>query len=126
MTVGVVEELGLHQMYDALDGARGLGAVQEQLMKSMWRSAVGVSTTSPAGGTRGEMRTDIFREPGPYFNKQYQYYQLHFFQAVPDELAQWSKHWLGYSSYDGIALSGALLDAAPRDVQVAVNSFATG
>ena len=96
------------------------GQANDALLNNVWRSAVGMPMGPPPGWMGGSSRTGSFGEPGPYFNKPYQYYQMHFFQAVSDQLEQWSKHWLGYSSYDGVALSGALLDAAPRDVQTAL------
>jgi hypothetical protein len=99
------------------------GAVQDQINNSIWRSALGKPPTPPPGWAGGTSRSGVFTELGPYFNKQYWYFQTHFFQPASDSFDQWSKHWLGYSSFDGVALTGAVWDAAPPEVQAAVAQY---
>ncbi len=44
-------------------------------------------------------------------------------QAGANDVAAWSSHWLGYTSFDGVVLEGAQLQAAPAEVQTALTQF---
>lgn len=99
------------------------GATYDRLMNNIWRSAVGKPTTPPTGWAGGSSRSGVFTELGPYFNRPYYYFQSHYAQTAPQSLDQWSKHWLGYSSYDGVALSGADWNTGPPEVQAALAQY---
>jgi hypothetical protein len=55
-----------------------------------------------------------------YKGKMYQYNYAHAFYNAPEPLKGWSRNWLGYSAYDGVAVAGEQLRAAPAEVQAAL------
>ncbi len=92
------------------------------LKSHVQKSAAGITMKAPPSGgysSIGGMCNDL----GPFYQKSYTYIDLHRFQAGPDSLAAWSTHWLGYTSFDGIALPGPRLAAAPPEVQNAIWQF---
>lgn len=111
-------------------GSRGLiatvlapdGVLQMELRNNAFKSAVGVDFSPPGAGGYSST-TGIYQEPGPYFNKAYTYFETMLFQTAPLMSQSWSKHWLGYTSFDGIALTGDALQAAPAEVRTAVWQF---
>jgi hypothetical protein len=74
------------------------------------KSAVGQPQTSPV------TRFSLFR--GTYKNQPYSYLDVYVFREAPVE--SWSRHWLGYSSHDGVVLPAAELQAAPPEVIAAL------
>jgi hypothetical protein len=55
-----------------------------------------------------------------YKGMHYTYQQIHQFQGLPFQGKAWSPSWLGYSSFDGVALTGKHLKEADADVKNAL------
>lgn len=74
------------------------------------KSGVGVPPRNNASATR----------TGTYKGKPFFYADVHRFHASSLPLKSWSPHWLAYSRFDGVALAGPRLQAAPPEVQAAL------
>ena len=91
----------------------------QKLRDNIFKSAVGVVTKGPTSGSYSS-RGGQWQEPGPHYNKMYNYHDIHRFQMSLDHVRGWSTHWLGYSSFDGVALTSDVLAQAPGSVQSAL------
>jgi hypothetical protein len=90
-----------------------------ELRSNAYKSAVGVETRPPGVGSYNSTG-GVYQFPGKYFGKSYTYYENLLFQTAPLASADWSKHWLGYTSFDGVALTGDALHGAPAEVRTAL------
>lgn len=92
------------------------------LRNHAFKSAVGVATKPPTSGGYSS-HGGTYGEPGPYFGKHYTYYENIRFRSAQASSDTWSKHWLGYTSFDGIALTGDFWLGMPPEVQAAITQF---
>ena len=97
-------------------------ALQQVLRSNAHKSAVGVKTSPPTVGGYSST-SGTYTEPGLYLNQHYTYYDTIRFQTAPLLVEGWSKHWLGYSSWDGVALTAEIWQKAPAEVQAALTQY---
>jgi hypothetical protein len=91
------------------------------LAEHVYKSSVGVPSTT-IGSSRG-VRNGFYEIKGPHYQQPFSYANLHRFFPPAEPIISWSKNWLGYSTFDGIALTGTEMDAAPAEVQKALWQF---
>jgi hypothetical protein len=60
---------------------------------------------------------------GGHNNKNYTYVVSAIFQGDNKPVPLWSRHWLGYSSHDGVVLDASELEGAPPEVKAALWQF---
>ncbi len=98
-------------------------ALLGELKGNAHKSAVAVKTNPPTDGASYGSQNLIYSEPGPYFNKHYIYYETIRFQTASLLPEGWSKHWLGYGSWDGVVLTAEVWLSAPATVQAALTQY---
>ncbi|MCI0381021.1 MAG: hypothetical protein L0215_25840 [Gemmataceae bacterium] len=94
------------------------GSIQPGVQDLVQVSAVGLPVVSlPNVGNRG----GFFQRPGhPLHGQRYVYSEIHRLHAARDPVLNWTSNWLGYSSYEGVVLTGKELHSAPQKVQDAL------
>src|SRR5262249_41011662 len=84
----------------------------ETLREHIFKAAVG----SPLAGGQGRLGTWT----GMYRGTQYSYPKDQEFYEAPGPVNEWSRSWLGYGRYDGVALTANQLKPAPPEVRRAL------
>lgn len=96
-------------------------ALNQALRTNAHKSAVGGTKRPPSSG--GTSYSVTYNEPGPYFNKQYTYYETIRFQSAPLLVEGWSNRWQAYTSWDGVVLDADVWQKAPADAQAALTQY---
>ena len=95
--------------------------IHATLNQNVMKSAVGLPNTPIPGVS--SWTPGVYQVPGPYLNKAYTYSMTNRFIEINVPMTSWSKDWLGYTSFDAIAVTGPALQTAPAAVQEAIFEY---
>jgi hypothetical protein len=92
--------------------------LQNALETNVFKSAVGVHDTALPGAN--STTSGNYNVVGPYYQKRYVYSFNNRFTMSAAPPLNWSRHWLGYTSFDAVAMTAEQLRTAPLEVQSAI------